>query len=62
MLLTKVPFAKKVWALPFLTVLCPSERYDEGRGIRHRKLDEARPSSDFVDQQVIAPIGFGICW
>ena len=38
MLLTKIPFAKKVWALPFLTVLCPSERYDEERGIRHRKL------------------------
>jgi hypothetical protein len=43
MLLTEVPFAKKVWALPFLTVLCPSERYDEERGIRHRKLtDRAR--------------------
>jgi hypothetical protein len=43
MLLTEVPFATKVWALPFMTVLCPSERYDEGRGIRHRKLtDRAR--------------------
>ena len=40
MLLTEVPFAGKVWALPFLTVLCPSERYDEERGIRHRKLTE----------------------
>ena len=38
MLLTEVPFAQKVWALPFMTVLCPSERYDEERGIRHRKL------------------------
>ena len=43
MLLTEVPFAQKVWALPLLTVLCPSERYDEERGIRHRKLtDRAR--------------------
>jgi hypothetical protein len=43
MLLTEVAFAKKVWALPFLTVLCPSERYDEERGMRHRKLtDRAR--------------------
>jgi len=43
MLLTEVPFAKRVWALPFLTVLCPSERYDEQRGVRHRKLtDRAR--------------------
>lgn len=43
MLLTEVAFAKKVWGLPFLTVLCPSERYDQERGIRHRKLtDRAR--------------------
>jgi len=43
MLLAEVPFAGKVWALPILTVLCPSERYDEERGIRHRKLtDRAR--------------------
>lgn len=40
MLLTKVPFACKVWALPFLTVLCPSERYDKERGRRHRKLTD----------------------
>jgi len=43
MVLTEVEFARRVWALPFLTVLCPSERYDEERGIRHRKLtDRAR--------------------
>lgn len=43
MLLSEIPFAERVWALPFLTVLCPSERYDEERGIRHRKLtDRAR--------------------
>jgi hypothetical protein len=43
MLLTEVPFARRVWGLPFLTVLCPSERYNEERGIRHRKLtDRAR--------------------
>lgn len=43
MLLTKIPFAGRVWALPFLTVLCPSERYHSERGIRHRKLsDRAR--------------------
>jgi hypothetical protein len=27
MLLVRVPWAKRVWALPFLTVLAPSERY-----------------------------------
>lgn len=43
MLLTEIPFAGRVWALPFLTVLCPSQRYDEEKGIRHRKLtDRAR--------------------
>jgi len=43
MLLVKVPFSGRVWALPFLSVLCPSERYDEERGVRHRKLtDRAR--------------------
>lgn len=43
MLLTEVPFAARVWALPFLTILCPSERYHHERGIRHRKLtDRAR--------------------
>lgn len=43
MLLVEVPFAKRVWGLPFLSVLCPSERYDQERGVRHRKLtDRAR--------------------
>lgn len=43
MLLTAIPFAHKIWALPFLTVLCPSERWNQERGIRHRKLtDRAR--------------------
>jgi len=43
MLLTEVPFARRVWALPFLTVLCPSDRSDRERGIRHRRLtDRAR--------------------
>ncbi len=40
MLLTEVPFARKAWALPFLTVLCPSQTYHRGRGIRHRKLTD----------------------
>lgn len=43
MLLAEVPFAGRVWALPFLTVLCPSERYHQQKGIRHRRLtDRAR--------------------
>ncbi len=40
MLLTDVGFAGRVWVLPFLTILCPSERYDQERGRRHLKLTE----------------------
>lgn len=43
MYLARIPWAERVWALPFLTVLCPSERYHEGQGLRHKKLtDHAR--------------------
>jgi hypothetical protein len=38
MLLVPIPWAKRVWALPFLTVLAPSERYYHGRQRRHKKL------------------------
>ncbi len=34
MLLTEVPFACKVWALPFMTILCPSEKYHTERGVK----------------------------
>jgi hypothetical protein len=40
MLLAPVPWAKRVWALPFLTVLAPSERYHQERGLRHKKLTD----------------------
>jgi len=43
MLLAPIPWAKRVWALPFLTVLAPSERYHLHRGKRHKTLpDHAR--------------------
>jgi DDE superfamily endonuclease len=43
MLLAKVPWAQRVWALPFLTVLAPSERYHQERGMPHKQLtDHAR--------------------
>jgi hypothetical protein len=38
MLLVPIPWAHRVWALPFLTVLAPSERYHEQRHQRHKKL------------------------
>ena len=40
MLLTPVPWAGRVWALPFLTVLAPSERYARERGLRHKLLTD----------------------
>jgi hypothetical protein len=40
MLLVRVPFADRVWALPFLTALAPSERYAQQRGIRHKSITE----------------------
>ena len=43
MLLAPVPFAGRVWGLPFLTALAPSERYAKARGRRHKSLtDRAR--------------------
>ena len=38
MLLVPVSWADRVWALPFLTVLCPSERYYHARGRTHQPL------------------------
>jgi hypothetical protein len=40
MLLVPVPWAGRVWALPFLSILAPSERYAAQRGKRHKKLTD----------------------
>lgn len=40
MLLVPIPWAGRIWALPFLTALAPSERYDDERGRRHKALTE----------------------
>jgi hypothetical protein len=40
MLLTPIPWAKRVWALPFLTALCPSQRYYAHQGRGHKKLTD----------------------
>jgi hypothetical protein len=40
MLLAPIPWAKRVWALPFLTVLAPSERYYQDKPRKHKKLTE----------------------
>jgi DDE superfamily endonuclease len=38
MLLVEIPWAGRVWALPFFTVLAPSERYHQKRHRRHKTL------------------------
>ncbi len=40
MLLTPMPWAQRVWALPFLTVLAPSQRSHEQRKIRHKTITD----------------------
>ena len=38
MLLVTIPWAKRIWALPFLTALAPSERYSQTYKRQHKKL------------------------
>lgn len=40
MVLVEIPWVGRVWALPFLAALCPSERYHQQRGQRHKALPE----------------------
>jgi DDE superfamily endonuclease len=40
MLVVPIPWARRPWALPFLTVLAPSERYARRRGSRHKRLTD----------------------
>ena len=40
MLLPEIPWAARIWALPFLTVLAPSERYAREHKRRHKKLTD----------------------
>ena len=39
-LLAEIPWASRVWALPFLCALAPSERYAQERGRGHKPLTE----------------------
>ncbi len=40
MLLVPIPWANRIWALPFLTALAPSERYDAEQRRRHKSLTD----------------------
>jgi hypothetical protein len=38
MVAVQIPWAKRTWALPFLTILAPSARWSEANGKRHKTL------------------------
>ena len=40
MLLVPIPWAERIWALPFLTALAPSERHSREQGRRHKRLTD----------------------
>lgn len=40
MLLTEISWANRIWALPFLSVLAPSERFHKEEGKRHKKISD----------------------
>jgi len=40
MLLNRISWANRIWALPFLTVLAPSERYHEKQGKQHKTVSD----------------------
>lgn len=58
-LLAKVRWARRVWALPFLSALAPSERLlPREQGIRHKPLTErALPRAPCVGQTLAARAG-----
>jgi hypothetical protein len=40
MAMIPLPWARRHWALPFLTILAPSQRYDDTKGRRHKMLTD----------------------
>jgi hypothetical protein len=40
MLLSPIPWANRIWALPFFTALCPSERFYQDKPRKHKKLTD----------------------
>ena len=58
MVLADMPWVGRVWALPFLTALCPSERYHQQRGQRHKVTGVGR-AADWADSSWAAAAGGG---
>ena len=55
MLLTRIGWAGRHWALPFLTALVVSARYDRRKGRRHKNVHRLRPA----DAGLPAPVAAG---
>ena len=55
MWLGQIPWAGRYWALPFLTVLAPSERYHRQRGRRHKKAHRLGSADDPATAPLAAP-------
>ncbi len=47
MLVVRIPWANRQWALPFFTVLAPSEWYHQNQNKRHKKLADWAPQMIF---------------
>jgi hypothetical protein len=60
MLLVPIPWAGRVWALPFLTALAPSERYARERGRRHKRLTDWGRQLGLLNRAGFA--GGGLVW
>lgn len=62
MLLTSMPWAQRIWALPFMTVLAPSERYYQQRGrspqtVLQRSLQMLRLLRRWLPKQALVVVG-----
>jgi hypothetical protein len=59
MLLAPIPWAKRTWALPFLTCLAPSERFYMKKARTHKKLTDW--GRQMVIQALVARAAAGHC-
>ena len=55
MLFSEIPWASRVWALPFLSALAPSERYAAKRGRRHNQRGRPRIKGARLPNLSVAP-------
>ena len=62
MLLAPVPFAGRVWALPFLTALAPSERYAQTQGRRPQAADRPGTPAPSAARALAAGPGRSLRW